>query len=50
MIKRVITGAAFAVVILAGVLLQGWPMLALLSFAMVASTYEVYKAIRATGI
>ena len=50
MIKRVITGAAFAVIVLAGVLLQGWTMLALLSFAMVASTHEMYKAIRATGI
>lgn len=50
MSKRVITGAAFAIVVLAGVLLQGWTMLALLSFAMVASTYEMYKAIRSTGI
>lgn len=50
MTKRVITGAAFAVVVLAGIYLQGWVMLALLSFAMVVSTFEMYRAIRATGI
>lgn len=50
MMQRVITGALYAVVVLAGIYLQGWVMLALLSFAMVVSTFEVYRAIRATGI
>lgn len=50
MIKRVITGACFALLVLAGILLQSWVMLAMLSFAMIVSTVEMYKAIRATGI
>lgn len=50
MTKRVLTGAAFALIVLAGIWLQGWAMLALLAFAMVVSVHEMYKAIRATGI
>lgn len=50
MIKRVITGACFALLVLAGILLQSWVMLAMLSFAMIVSTVEMYKAIRTTGI
>ena len=50
MTKRVLTGAAFALLVLAGVLLQGWVMFALISLAMVVSTFEMYRAIRATAI
>ena len=50
MTKRVLTGAAFAVLVLVGVLLQGWVMFALISLAMVVSVFEMYRAIRATGI
>lgn len=50
MTKRVITGAAFALLVLAGVLLQGWAMFALISLAMIVSVFEMYRAIRATGI
>lgn len=50
MIKRVITGACFALLVLVGILLQGLPMLALLSFAMIVSTREMYKALHAAGV
>ena len=50
MTKRVLTGAAFAVLVLVGVLLQGWAMFALIALAMVVSVFEMYRAIRATGI
>lgn len=50
MTKRVITGACFALLVLSGITLRGLPMLALLAFAMIVSTIEMYKAIRATGI
>lgn len=50
MTKRVITGAVFAVLVLAGIVCRGWVMMALLSLAMVMSTVEMYKAIRNTGI
>lgn len=50
MTKRVITGAAFALLVLAGVLLRGWVMFTLISAAMVVSVFEVYRAIRMTGI
>lgn len=49
MIKRVITGAGFAVVMLAGVLAQGWVMLALLTLAMLISTHEMFEAFANTG-
>ena len=50
MTKRVLTGAAFALLVLAGVLLKGWVMFTLISLAMVVSTFEMYRAIRATAI
>ena len=50
MIKRVLTGAAFAVLVLAGVLLRGWAMFALISLAMIVSVFEMYRSIRATGV
>ena len=48
--QRVITGAAFAVFVLAGIILRGWVMFILLSLALVMSVEEVYRAIRNTGI
>ena len=48
--QRVITGAAFAVLVLAGILFQGWVMFVLLSVALIVSVEEVYRAIRNTGI
>ena len=50
MTKRVITGAAFAVLVLAGVIMQGWVMFTLISLAMIVSVFEMYRAIRTTGI
>ena len=50
MIKRVITGAWFTVLLVACIILDSWAMLALLSAMMIISTMEMYKAIRATGI
>ncbi|MBP3651604.1 MAG: phosphatidate cytidylyltransferase [Clostridia bacterium] len=50
MINRVITGAWFTILLLAGIILGGWTMLALLSAMLVISTMEMYKAIRNTGI
>jgi len=49
LIKRVITGTCVALVMLAGVLLQGWPMLCLIGICMFIGTSEIYKAVRATG-
>lgn len=49
MIKRVITGAAIAVVMLLGVCLQGWPLRLLLLFCMVVSLSEMYRAFRKIG-
>ena len=48
--QRVITGAAFAVLVLAGIFLRGWAMFILLSGALIVSVNEVYRAIRNTGI
>ena len=48
--QRVVTGALFAVLVLAGIVLRGWAMFLLLSAALVLSTEEVYRAIRNTGI
>ncbi|MBQ8506399.1 MAG: phosphatidate cytidylyltransferase [Clostridia bacterium] len=49
MTKRVITGALFAVLMLAGVLMQGWVMLALLAVAMIIATHEMYAAFENAG-
>jgi len=49
-INRVITGVFFALLMLFGIVMQGWVMLCLLSAFMVISTVEMYKSIRATGI
>ena len=49
MVKRVITGAIFAVVLIAGVLLQGWFLRLLLLFAMLMSVSEMYRAFRKNG-
>lgn len=48
--QRVITGAAFAVLMLLGVILGKWVAYGLISLAMITSVYEVYKALRNTGI
>ena len=48
--QRVITGAAFALMVLAGIFLRGWVMFILLSAALIISVEEVYRAIRNTGI
>lgn len=48
--QRVITGTGFAVLMLLGVVLGKWVAYGLISLAMVASVYEVYKALRSTGI
>ena len=50
MTKRVITGIAFAVVILAGVWFQGWAMRALLSIFMFISMHEMHKALENAGM
>ena len=49
MVKRVITGAIFAVVLIAGVLLQGWFLRLMLLFAMLVSLSEMYRAFRKIG-
>ena len=48
--QRIITGAGIAVLMIAGIVLGGWFAFALISLAMVVATYEVYKAIRKSGI
>ena len=48
--QRVITGAAFTVLVLVGIVLRGWAMFLLLSLALIMSVEEVYRAIRNTGI
>lgn len=50
MIKRVITGVWFTVLLVACIVLDPWCTLALLSAMMIISTMEMYKAIRATGV
>ena len=47
--KRVITGAVFAIVILVGILMQGWVLRLLLLFAMLVSMSEMYRAFRKVG-
>lgn len=49
MVKRVITGAVFAVVILVGIAVQGWLLRLLLLFAMLLSLSEMYRAFRKIG-
>lgn len=48
--RRVLTGACFVIVILAGILLGDWFMLSLISFALVRSFFEMYRAMRNKGI
>ena len=49
MLKRVITGAVLAVVLFAGILLQGWTLRLMLLFAMLMSLSEMYRAFRNKG-
>lgn len=49
MVKRVITGVVFTVVILVGIALQGWVLRLLLLFAMLLSLSEMYRAFRKIG-
>lgn len=49
MINRVITGVVFTIVLVAGILLQGWFLRALLLFAMLLSLSEMYRAFRKIG-
>ncbi|MBR6767620.1 MAG: phosphatidate cytidylyltransferase [Clostridia bacterium] len=49
MIKRVITGAALAVIMILGVCLQGWPLRLLLLVCMLMSLSEMYRAFRKIG-
>lgn len=49
MVKRVITGAVFTVVLLLGIALQGWVLRGLLLFAMLVSLSEMYRAFRRAG-
>ena len=46
MAKRVGTAVVFTIVILAGILLQGWALRLLLLFAMLVSVSELYRAFR----
>ncbi len=48
--KRIITGAVFAIVMLAGIYFRGWLMLTILVFAMVVSMYEFCHALMKGGI
>lgn len=50
MTKRVLTGFAFTIVVFGCILLGRWAVLTLLSAAMIRSVFEVYRAIRHTGI
>lgn len=47
MTKRVITGAAFAVLVVGCVLLHGWAMFTLLSLFLIISTHEMLGAMQA---
>ena len=47
--KRIVTGAVFALVILAGIALQGWALRLLLLFAMLMSIGEMYRAFEKMG-
>ena len=50
MTKRVITGALIAVLMLAGIALQGWVLLALLGISMLIATQEMFSAFENSGI
>ena len=41
--KRVVTGAVFALVIVAGIILQSWVLRLLMLFAMLVSLSEMYR-------
>ena len=45
-----LTGVIFTLLMLAGIYFQGWVMLALLAFAMLASTHEMYSAFANTAV
>lgn len=49
MAKRVGTAVVFTIVILAGIVLQGWALRLLLLFAMLVSVSELYRAFRRLG-
>ena len=49
MIKRIITGAFLALVMILGIWLQGWPLRLMLLFCMILSTSEMYRAFRKIG-
>ena len=48
--QRILTGACFIVVTLTCILVGSWAMLALISFALIRSFFEMYRAMRAKGI
>lgn len=50
MLKRVITGAVFTAIILGGIYLRGWALRALMLAAMLIGMFEVYRAIKKTGV
>lgn len=49
MTKRVISSIFFVIIILTGLILQGWVMTALLAAFMVIATHEMYKALKHCG-
>ena len=49
MIKRIITGAFLALVMILGIWLQGWPLRLMLLFCMILSSSEMYRAFRKIG-
>ncbi len=49
MVRRVVTGAVFTIVILIGIACQGWVLRLLLLFAMLVSVAEMYRAFRKIG-
>ena len=50
MIKRVLSAIVFTVLMLAGIILQGWAMLALLGAFMLIATHEMYQALKNCGM
>lgn len=48
--KRVISGIIYAALMIAGILLQGWFMTALLAVCMVISVHEMYRALAESGL
>ncbi len=49
MLKRVITGAVFTVVLLFGIFMRGWVLRLMLLAAMLVGMFEVYRALKNTG-